>query len=238
MEQIIYKNKIITYQVIRKDIKNVNIRVTPKKEVFVSANHDVTEEKIKEIIKSKLNWIVKQIEYYENTDSLEIDNVFISGETIKYLGKQYKLKVISNSDIEGVEIKKPYMYLYLKKNCSTNKKNKIINDWYLQRAKQVFTKRLKQMIVYVNDFVAELPEIVIRKMRSRWGSCYQEKNQIVLNFELIKTFESEIDYVILHELLHFKYKNHNKEFYTTLTALMPDWKNRKKLLDEQFIREL
>ena len=75
-------------------------------------------------------------------------------------------------------------------------------------------------------------------MKARWGSCDNGKQNIILNFDLIKAPKYCIDYVVLHELLHFMYKNHNKDFYDFLTALMPDWTYRKEILDEEIIREV
>jgi predicted metal-dependent hydrolase len=70
------------------------------------------------------------------------------------------------------------------------------------------------------------------------GILSQDANVIVLNSELIKTPKHCIDYVVLHELIHFKYKNHDNKFYAFLTSLMPDWKKRKKILDEDEIKGL
>jgi len=75
-------------------------------------------------------------------------------------------------------------------------------------------------------------------MKARWGSCLKEKNIILLNSELIKAPKFCIDYVILHELIHFKYRNHDAEFYDFMTSLMPDWKQRKEILDEEVVRQL
>lgn len=75
-------------------------------------------------------------------------------------------------------------------------------------------------------------------MKARWGSCIPEKQLILLNSELIKAPKLCIDYVVLHELIHFKYRNHDSNFYDFMTSLMPDWKQRKKILDDQVVREL
>lgn len=75
-------------------------------------------------------------------------------------------------------------------------------------------------------------------MKSRWGSCLHQKNTILLNFDLIKAPKYCIDCVVLHELIHFIYKNHDNKFYNLLTVLMPDWKSRKAILDEVIVREL
>jgi len=75
-------------------------------------------------------------------------------------------------------------------------------------------------------------------MKARWGSCITDKRLILINSELIKAPKYCIDYVILHELLHFKYRNHDAEFYNFMTSLMPDWKQRKEILDEEVVRDL
>ena len=61
---------------------------------------------------------------------------------------------------------------------------------------------------------------------------------VVRDYELIKAPKFCIDYVVLHELIHFKYKNHDAEFYNFMTSLMPDWQQRKEILDEEVVREL
>jgi predicted metal-dependent hydrolase len=72
-------------------------------------------------------------------------------------------------------------------------------------------------------------------MKKRWGSCLRSKGVILLNFELIKAPKYCIDYVMIHELLHFIRKNHDSQFYDLLTVLMPDWKERKEILDENVV---
>ena len=94
------------------------------------------------------------------------------------------------------------------------------------------------MYPYLEKYGIDKPEIKIRKMKARWGSCIPEKQLILLNSELIKAPKLCIDYVVLHELIHFKYRNHDSNFYDFMTSLMPDWKQRKKILDDQVVRAL
>ena len=72
-------------------------------------------------------------------------------------------------------------------------------------------------------------------MKSRWGSCIPSNNKVIFNLKLIKTPICCIEYVVLHELSHFKYQDHSKNFYNFVTIFMPDWKARKKILDEEFM---
>ncbi|MFK4998952.1 SprT-like domain-containing protein [Bacillus sp. N9] len=80
--------------------------------------------------------------------------------------------------------------------------------------------------------------IDMRVMKARWGSALVESNTILLNSELIKAPKHCIEYVILHEMIHFKYNNHSDSFYNMLYALMPDWEKRKAILDEEIVKEL
>ena len=89
-------------------------------------------------------------------------------------------------------------------------------------------------MIQVKDYNIERPEIYVRNMTTRWGSCIPSKKRIGLNLQLIKADERCIEQVILHELIHFIHPNHSKNFYFILTQIMPDWKDRKNDLDTKF----
>lgn len=61
---------------------------------------------------------------------------------------------------------------------------------------------------------------------------------VTFNFYLIKARMPYIDYVVLHELVHFLYPNHSKYFYAFLSNYMPDWKERKNVLDQNVVHGL
>ncbi len=71
--------------------------------------------------------------------------------------------------------------------------------------------------------------IKITSAQKRFGSC-SGKNSICYSWRLMKYPKEAIDYVVVHELAHIKYKNHGKEFYTLIEKYLPDYKKREKLL--------
>ena len=75
-------------------------------------------------------------------------------------------------------------------------------------------------------------------MRTLWGSSSPHNGTITLNLYLLKAKKPCIEYVILHELLHFLFPHHSRQFYDFLTLYMPDWKNRKKYLDTEVVQGL
>ena len=107
----------------------------------------------------------------------------------------------------------------------------LLEDWYRTHAKRVFAHRLEGCLESTRSLGLEtVPNLVIRKMAKRWGSCTRAGN-ILLNLDLVKVPVHCIDYVIVHELCHLKVHNHGREFYRLLARCLPDWEARKKRLE-------
>lgn len=236
---LVYGNKIIEFEVHRKKVKNINLNVKPDMTVVVSASDSVPEDYILSFVKSKAQWIIKNVGYFKEVQSEHTaDKLYLSGESFKYMGKQYRLKVEESEVTEGVKYYKGYIYLYINDKHNYKRKEKLVNDWYRAKAHGKFDESLTRMHILVEKYGIVRPEIQIRTMKARWGSCIEDKQSILLNGDLIKAPKLCIDYVVLHELIHFKYRNHDSDFYDFMTSLMPDWKMRKEILDEEIVREL
>ena len=236
---VIYGNKVIEFEIQRKSVKNINLNVKPDMSVVISASDKVPLEYILDFVKSKAPWIIKNIGYFKDVQpDHAADKVYLSGETFKYLGKQYRLKVEETEGLEGVKYFRGYIYLTVKDKNNLSKKEQLVDAWYKEKAQEKFLESLERMYPVVEKYGIGKPEIHIRAMKARWGSCSTESQSILLNSELIKAPKLCIDYVILHELIHFKYRNHDSDFYNFMTSLMPDWKQRKEILDEEVVRDL
>ena len=233
-----YGEKEINFELKRKNVKNINLNIRPDMTISVSANEDVPLAIIKDFVKEKGPWICKNINYFKEFQPDEkSEKEYVSGESFKYIGRQYRLRV-RKSEIETVKYFRGFIYLYVKDIEDFRKKEKLFNDWMHEKANIHFNESLDKMYELVKNYDIPKPSIKIREMKARWGSCHREDKIIILNSELIKAPKHCIDYVVLHELIHFKYKNHNDKFYTFLTSLMPDWEKRKKILDEEVVKDL
>ena len=76
------------------------------------------------------------------------------------------------------------------------------------------------------------PKITIRTMTSRWGSCTPAKCKITINKNLIYPPQKCLEYIVLHELAHLIEANHSERFYAIIAEIMPNWKERRKILNE------
>lgn len=235
-EYIEINKQKVYFTIQRKKIKNINLRVDINKKVYVSAPIDMANDNIKEFIKKKYKWINKQIEYYQTFSEIKENLNFENGETVFILGKQYLMNIIA-SENNKIELKGKYIKIYVKDKYIENKKylNAIYDKWLRKYTMNVYKEISNEYEKKLKRYNVKNPQIIIRKMNKRWGSCLPNENKIILNLKLIKTPICCIEYVILHELCHFKYQNHSKQFYNHVNVFMPDWKERKKILDEEYM---
>ncbi|MED1489729.1 SprT family zinc-dependent metalloprotease [Bacillus smithii] len=236
--QIEYANKIIDFVVKRKKVKNVNLNIKPDMTIEVTANDRVPLDFICDFVKTKGAWILKNVKTFKDVQPYrQSEREYVSGETFKYLGKQYRLRVMQEEE-EKVKYFRGFIYLYVKDTENVNRKAKLIDEWYREKAQKTFHESLAKMFPLVQKYGVDKPNIDLRSMKARWGSALTEKNTILLNTDLIKAPKYCIDYVVLHELIHFKYNDHSDNFYKMLYSLMPDWEKRKAILDEEVVKDL
>lgn len=208
--------------------KTIGISVHPDLSVTIKAPHGASIEKIRELVHRRGAWIRKTWRDFEQYLPKQPERRYIAGETHRYLGRQYRLK-IEQGKIESVKCLRGYLWVKIKGEISPERTKELLENWYRHHAKEVFKESLMSCYQRVHREGIPLPNLKIQKMISRWGS-YSSRGQITLNLALIKTPKDCIDYVIIHELCHYKVKHHGPKFWKLLHKLMPDFEERRKKL--------
>jgi predicted metal-dependent hydrolase len=239
IHHIEYGNHTIEFVLERKNVKNVNLNIKPDMTILVSASEKVPLNFIYDFVKGKGAWIAKHVKTFENAQSRkQSEREYVSGESFKYLGKQYRLRVQVTTEEERVRYYRGFIMLMVRDTNNFSRKAGLMEDWYRAKARKVFEDSLDKLYPFVQKYDIQKPSIDFRIMKARWGSALVDSNTIHLNFDLIKAPKYCIDYVVLHELIHFKYNDHSDNFYKMLFSLMPDWEKRKTLLDDDIVRDL
>jgi len=220
-----YGTQLIHYKLIQTKRKTLGITVYPDKKIVVRAPLAKSEKEINDKIRKKAKWITKQLMHFDSLPAPLKPKLFVSGETHKYLGKQYRLKIIKSRD-EKVSLKGGYIHISLPDTNNKKQIETLLNHWYKEHAIKRFEIYLNECFSVIQKYNISCPKLHIRKMKTRWGSC-SSLGRITLNLDLIKYSSLSIKYVIMHELCHLKYHSHNKEFYKFLTKVMPDWEKHK-----------
>ncbi len=166
-------------------------------------------------------WVFNHLDRLQNTDNQQ--KKYISGEIHYYLGEKYTLQVVE-SNKNSVRIEGNSLIVSSK---SPEIVEKLLNNWYRNQAKKVFAELLPPIIGKFRKYHVAPTKISIRDMRSRWGSC-SRKGNISLNMQLIKLNENCIRQVMVHEMCHLVYFNHQAGFHALMDEMMPDWKLWKK----------
>jgi len=217
-------------QIVKKDVKHINLKVKPTGEVILTAPEATTQQDIDYVLKKRSEWIDKKIAYFKAHNQV-IEKEYVSGENFRYLGRNYRLKVIESRE-EGVKLQRGYLQVFVRERAHTEKKKRLLRAWYLSKAEIHFQKAIEKYRPIVKK---EVDRICIREMKTRWGSCNPAKGYINLNLKLIEKPTECIEYVVFHELAHLVHADHSVKFYRYLDLFMPDWKRRKKRLENTAI---
>ena len=231
-------NGSVSVLVIRKNIKNVHLKVFRDLSVVISVPNHVPDKWINEFLQSRTKWIDTQITKYKKSSGYNNLSLVNSGTSTQILGKDMRIYKIP-SLINNVEIDEKKVNLFLKEPNDDAKTQQIFSKWWRNIAARIFENEMNAVYDKIfKKYGVPRPTIAIRKMKTLWGSCSPLKNKITLNEYLLKADIRCIQYVVLHELTHLLYPNHNKDFYDFLTIQMPDWKERKKQLDQEVVQSL
>ncbi len=226
-ESIQFGSRTIDFRLVYSDRKSLGITVTPEMEVLVKAPTDTTMEKVKEKIRKKAPWIIKQQSFFLSFQPKTPNRKYISGETHLYLGRQYRLQ-IEIGQLESVKLKGKFIVVTSSEKSRTKS---LLHDWYLKHARTKLHEVAAPLIDKFKKHKVEPSSIVLRDMPTRLGSC-TPKGKIILNPELIKAPKGCIEYVVIHELCHLIHHDHTQKFLDLQTKEMKDWEKWKMKLEK------
>jgi hypothetical protein len=207
--------------------KTISLQISGTAEIVVSAPYFTKDFEISRFVHEKQNWIQKAIRKQKEALVQNREKEFICGEYFQYLGQAYPLEVFFQQMLPaGLVFWGGRFYL----NCPDHLADRkcYFIEWYKTKARQHFVRQVEDL----GRRLEVLPRNVrITSARSRWGSC-SEENNLAFSFRLIMAPPAVIDYVIIHELMHTKEKNHSAGFWKLMETAMPQYKTQRRWLKE------
>ena len=231
-------NGQVSVQIIRKNIKNIHLKVFRSFEVVLSVPLTVPSDWIDSFLDNHVKWIDDQITKYKKASGYNNLSSIRSGSSTQLLGKD--VRIYKEASLENrIELDEKKVCMFLKDISDEDLAQRLFDEWWRNKAIEIFQFEMEKLYQKIfKKYGLDQPHIWVRKMKTLWGSCTPNKNKITLNEYLLKADIRCIQYVLLHELAHLLYPNHSKEFYDFLTIHMPDWKERKKQLDNEVVQGL
>lgn len=219
----------LSLQLNRKAIKNLHISVLPPDgRVRVSAPEHMTDTAIRMAVVSRIPWIKKQQREFANQPR-QSDRALVSGECHYFWGKRYRLNVIERVGRHEVKVSGGRIQLYVNPGTSVENKALILTEFYRNQLKARIEKLISDWPSRIGVSVADWR---VKKMKTKWGSCNAQGKRIWLNLELAKKPPECLEYILVHELVHLLERNHNERFRAYMDKFMPNWRDRRDLLNK------
>jgi predicted metal-dependent hydrolase len=190
--------------------KNIKISVKPDKSVLVSFPFYCTTKEVTNFIQKNEGWIEQQQQKMELRKNRVGNHSIIKTKlhTVVFLsGGKY--------DVETQQFNVRITVKDFNSDYSQNFIENILTQIYRFEAKKLLPKRLAELAKKYNF---EFQKVTIRNNKRNWGSC-SSKNNISLNLQMMKLPDDLIDYILLHELVHTKIKNHSARFWEKLDEI-------------------
>lgn len=218
----------ISVELTRKRIKNIYLRVKPEGVVTVTAPLRMSDKEIERFVQNHQDWIAKQMKKMgERQDKVQY--TYETGEVHYLWGKPYTLQVIATKGTARASVQGNEIYLEVPSIATLQDKEKVLDGLYRRQMQA----RLPDVIARYSAIVGKSPKSYgIKKMKTRWGTCNTTDCRIWLNLSLAKYNILCLEYVVVHELVHFYEKGHNPAFYGHLDHFFPAWKEVKKALND------
>ena len=232
--QLRYGTRNIPYTLRFEPRKTLGVTVHPDLTVVVQAPPGTPQPDIEGTLQRRARWIAKRLDDYARYSPDLPPREYVSGETHRYLGRQYRLKVV-DGEPESVSLEGPFLWVSVRDRASTGRVEMLVKRWYRAKAREVFGERLAACYPRIETLGVALPTLTVRSMRTRWGSSSvavcSPRGRITLNSKLIQMPKELIDYVVYHELCHLVEPHHGKAYYALLSRVLPDWRERRERLN-------
>ena len=222
-----YSNIPYTLKKSRKRIKTISLQISDKSELVITAPNFTPISEINRFVQEKQSWIYKAIHKHKEAAIENRAKKYITGENFYYLGVSYPLEVFFEP-LENAGVVFWDNHFYLNAQGSKDLRKHYFVLWYKKKAHEYFRGRV--------DFFSLMLKLQPGSVRitsavSRWGSCSGDNN-LAFSFRLMMAKPEVIDYVVVHELMHIKEKNHSAKFWQLVEKVMPQYKLHRRWLKD------
>ncbi len=223
----------VSVDVVLKDIKNVHLSVHPPTgRIRIAAPQRMNMDAIRLFAISKLGWIKQQQRKLQGQDR-ETPREFLERESHYVWGKRYLLSVVELDKPPSVELSHNRIVLQVRPDSEETKRMQIVEGWYRNQIKMAVSELIERWVPRVG---VEVAGVYVRRMKTRWGSCNAQARTIRLNTDLAKKPPLCLEYILVHEMIHILEPTHNECFQALMHQFMPDWEQRRLVLNRLPVR--
>ena len=202
----------------KRNRKTLSIYIERNGSLTVYAPENLSQDEIDAILKEREYQIYKYLAKWELLNSTRITREPVNGQSFLYLGRNYYLQY--SSDVKSLTLKGKYFYLPESKR---DKLQEVFKEFYREKGKIFIAPRVFQ---FAEKMGVHPEEISILELKNRWASCSLKKPRINFHWKVMMAPVTVLDYLIVHELAHFKFKNHDSAFWNEVDKVLPNYQKQ------------
>ena len=209
--------------------KTVAVTVDPSGDVLLVAPENFSTDRLDAVVHQKAPWIVQRLQRARSYGPTLSPREFVSGESMLYLGRHYRLKVHPNASGDA---KLRGAWLHVPAPAGEEQPPHVratLVSWLRRHAAERLPERVEMWRAKVG---VGKPGLVIADQQKRWGSC-DRTGTIRLNWRIIQAPMRLVDYVVVHELVHLRHRGHGRDYWQALGRVMPDYERRREDLRQR-----
>lgn len=223
---------------VRKRVKNLTLRVYPPDgRVEVSAPLRMPEHVVAEALEARREWIERHRRRFAATGRGRL--ACVDGEKLQVLGRTRTLRFVE----AGAARETPAAPYPLFPELEPSPPLLVPVKRGADRARRLAALRTTLRGLAMDEFAAEVerwaprmglatPELQVRRMTSRWGTCHVRAGKVVLNLALVTRPRSQLEYVVVHELAHLIVPDHSQRFWAVVARYLPGWREARAALSK------
>ncbi len=207
--------------------KTTDIVIERDGQVVVRPPAGYTPEQVDAVVENKRLWIYRNLAKWKDLNAAAVAREWVNGETFLYLGGAYRLALVSGQD-RPLKLKDGRFCLSREiiEQGGTQAARQAFERFYADKGQQRFNDRVA---LFAPKVGVKVFEVKVRDLGYRWASCGRN-GTVNFHWKCMMAPPKIIDYITVHELCHFHYRNHTDAFWNEVDKVMPDWRERKEWL--------
>jgi predicted metal-dependent hydrolase len=181
----------------------------------------------------RLPWIRRQREQLESAPR-QTEREMITGESHYVWGIRKRLKVLERTGRTHFEVDGDRLVLYASSDTTSEQRRKALDSWHRQQLRESIPAVID---IWEQRLDVAVPKWTIRRMKTKWGSCNRETRHLWFNVELAKKHPDCLEYIVVHEMVHYFERSHGVRFTKLMDKYLPDWRSRRNQLNEAPLAE-
>lgn len=224
---------VVTVEVVRKDIRNLHLSVHPPSgRVRIAAPRRMADETIRLFAISKLSWIRAQQRKLLGQER-EPPREYLARESHYVWGTRHLLEITEFDGPPQVALGHRKLHLRIRPGTDAAGRAEVVEAWYRRQLRAAVPELLARWEPVIG---VKSAKVHVQRMKTRWGSSNPTARSIRLNTDLAKKPRECLEYVLVHELVHFLEPTHNERFVTLMDRCLPRWRFVRRILNQLPVR--